>query len=189
MEIFGDSALNCVYAVVALVSFLFAVLSLIGTEIGDALDLGADVDVDVDSEGGFDFINISPFALAVFGATFGLVGLITSVWAELTAIPSILIASGAGLLVGGLAHVLFIFVLSPSKSSHFSLEEDAVGREVEVTITIPADGRGQVAYNNVSGRVTLGARSATGEEIRSGNTVVIVKLAGRNAVVQPVDLK
>lgn len=187
MEIFGDSALNCVYALVAGISFLFAVLSLIGTEIGDALDIDADVDGDVDT--GVDFINISPFALAVFGATFGLVGLITSIWAEMAAVPSILIATGAGLLVGGLAHVLFIFVLSPSKSSHFSLEEDAVGREVEVTITIPATGRGQVAYNNVSGRVTLGARSATGEEIPTGNTVVIVKLAGRNAVVQPVDLK
>lgn len=189
MEVFGDSALNCVYAVVALVSFIFAVLSLIGTELGDALDLGADVDVDVDGDTGIDFINISPFALAVFGATFGLVGLITSIWAEMEPIPSILIASASGLVVGGVAHALFIYVLSPSRSSHFSLEEDAVGREVEVTITIPASGRGQVAFTNVSGRVTLGARSATGEEIPTGNTVVIVRLAGRNAVVQPVDLK
>ena len=187
MEIFGNSALNCVYGLVAGISFLFAVLSLIGTEIGDALDFDADVDGDVDS--GLDFINISPFALAVFGATFGLVALITSIWAEMTAIPSILSATGAGLLVGGVAHALFIYVLSPSISSHFSLEEDAVGREVEVTITIPAKGRGQVAYTNVSGRVTLGARSATGKKISSGTSVVIVKLAGRNAVVQPVDLK
>jgi membrane protein implicated in regulation of membrane protease activity len=91
--------------------------------------------------------------------------------------------------VGGLAHVLFLYVLSPSKSSHFSLQEDAVGREVEVTISIPAEGRGQIAYNNVSGRVTMGARSATGEKISSGNTVIIEKVSGRNAVVRPVDLK
>jgi membrane protein implicated in regulation of membrane protease activity len=105
----------------------------------------------------------------------------------MTPIPSILVATGSGLLVGGVAHVLFIYVLSPSRSSHFSLEEDAVGREVEVTITVPASGKGQVAYNNVSGRVTLGARSATGKKIPSGTSVVIVKLAGRDAVVRPAD--
>jgi membrane protein implicated in regulation of membrane protease activity len=187
MEIFGFSGLQCVYALVALLSFLFAVVSLIGTEFGDVLDVGADVDADVDAGGGF--ANVSPFALAVFGATFGLVGMITSVWAEMEPIPSILIATASGLVVGGLAHVLFLYVLSPSKSSHFSLQEDAVGREVEVTISIPAEGRGQIAYNNVSGRVTMGARSATGEKISSGNTVIIEKVSGRNAVVRPVDLK
>jgi membrane protein implicated in regulation of membrane protease activity len=188
MEIAGYSALQCVYALVALVSFLFAVLSLVGTELGDILDFGGDVDVDADMDAGGGFANVSPFALAVFGATFGLVGLITSIWAEMEPIPSILISTAAGLVVGGLAHVLFIYVLSPSKSSHFSLEDDAVGREVEVTISIPANGKGQVAYNNVSGRVTMGARSATGESIASGTTVTIEKVSGRNAFVRPVNL-
>ncbi len=187
MEILGFSALNCVYALVALVSFLFAVMSLIGTEFGDVLDVAGDVDVDADAGGGF--ANVSPFALAVFGATFGLVGLITSVWAEMSPIPSILISTAAGMLVGGLAHVLFLYVLSPSKSSHFSLQEDAIGREAEVTISIPANGKGKIAYNNVSGRVTLGARSATGQKISTGQTVIIMKVTGRSAMVQTVDLK
>ena len=187
MEILGFSALNCVYALVALVSFLFAVLSLIGTEFGDVLDVGGDVDVDADAGGGF--ANVSPFALAVFGATFGLVGLITSVWAEMEPIPSILISTAAGVVVGGLAHVLFLYVLSPSKSSHFSLQEDALGREAEVIISIPAQGKGQIAYNNVSGRVTLGARSATGQMSPSGKTVRVLTVIGRSAVVQLADLK
>jgi hypothetical protein len=189
MEITGSNALNCVYALIAGVSFLFAVLSLIGTEIGDAFDLDADADIDLDVDHGFHFAHISPFALAAFGATFGLVGLVTTVWAEMTAIPSILIAAGAGLLIGGLAHVGFIFILSPSKSSHYSLEEDAIGREVEVTNTIPAEGKGQVAFTNISGRVSLGARSATGETIPSGTIVVIDKVIGRLAIVRPVELK
>ena len=189
MELFGFSALQCVYALVALVSFAFAVVSLIGAEFGDALDVGGDVDVDADVDAGGGFANVSPFALAVFGATFGLVGMITSVWAEMDPIPSILIATAAGLVVGGLAHVLFIYVLSPSRSSHFSLQDDAVGREVEVTISIPAEGKGQVAYTNVSGRVTLGARSTTGERIPAGKTVVVERVSGRNAFVRPVDLK
>jgi len=182
-DIFSAGALGCVYALVAFVSFLFAVMSLIGTEFGDVLDIDADADVDT----GVDFASVSPFALAVFGATFGLVGLITLIWFELNAIPSILISTVSGLIVGGLAQALFLYVLSPSKSSHFSLEKDAVGREANVTVSIPEDGQGQIAYNNVSGRVKVGARSATGDAIPSGQIVVIERIVGRAALVRPVD--
>ncbi len=177
------SALSCVYALVAGISFLFAVVSLIGAEFGDALD----VDVDADAEGGVEFGSVSTFALAVFGATFGLVGMITSAWLEMNPIPSILISAAAGLLVGGVAQVIFLYILSPTKSSHYHLEEDALGREAQVTITIPATGQGQVTFNNVSGRVRLGARSATGESIANGEFVIIEKIAGRNAFVRPVE--
>ena len=119
--------------------------------------------------------------------TFGLVGLITVLWADMEPIPSILISAAAGLVVGGLAQALFLYVLSPSKSSHFSLEEDAIGREAQVTISIPGDGQGQISYNNVSGRVRLGARSATGERIANGQLVIIERIVGRAAVVRPVE--
>lgn len=181
-ELYSSGALNCVYAIVALVSFLFAVLSLIGTEFGDVLDFDADVDADT----GFDFANVSPFALAVFGATFGLVGLITSLWVDMAPIPSILVSAVCGLIIGGLAQGLFLYVLSPSRSSHYSLQNDAIGREAEVTISIPENGMGQIAFNNVSGRISLGARSATGERISVGDLVIIEKVVGRSAVVRTV---
>lgn len=183
-ELSSWTALSCVYAVVALVSFLYAVVSLVGAEVGDALDL--DVDVDADADAGFDFAAVSPFALAVFGATFGLAGIITSIWFGVESIPSILISAGSGLVIGGAAQVLFIYVLSPSKSSHFSLQE-AEGQEAQVTVSIPEGGQGQVTYNNVSGRVNLRARSATGKKIPSGEFVIIEKISGRNAVVRPLD--
>jgi membrane protein implicated in regulation of membrane protease activity len=184
-DLFSAGALGCVYALVAFVSFLFAIMSLIGTEFGDVLDF----DVDADADTGFDFANVSPFALAVFGATFGLVGLITLIWFEMEAIPSILISTVSGIVVGGLAQLLFLYVLSPSKSSHFSLEKDAVGIEAQVTITVPAEGQGQITFNNVSGRVQLGARSATGEEISNGEIVIIERIVGRAALVRPVDVE
>lgn len=183
-NLFSFSALNCVYASVALISFLFAVVSLIGAEAGDFFDFSSDIDVDVD--GGFDLTSISPFAMAMFGATFGLVGLLTSIWLEMEALPSIIAATVSGLIIGAIAQVLFIYVFSPSKSSHYSLQQDAVGREVEVTTTIPADGLGQVAYNNVSGRVTLGARSSEGTEIAVGKLVIVERIVGRVAQVKPV---
>lgn len=182
-EFFSSGTLNIVYAGVVIISFLFVVLTLIGAEIGDAFDFA------FDGEGDFDFINISPFAMAMFGSTFGLVGLITRVWLDMEAIPSILWASGIGFVVGGLAQALFIYILSPSKSSHYSLVDDAIGREAEVIITIPDNGRGQITFNNVSGRVTLGARSATGNQIRTGDLVVIEKIVGQVAIVRPADEK
>jgi membrane protein implicated in regulation of membrane protease activity len=184
-EFLASGTLNLVYVGVVLTSFIFALVTLLGAEVGDALDF--DFDVDVDSDVDLDFVSVSPFALAMFGATFGMTGLITRLWLEMEAIPSILWATGMGILIGGVAQALFLYVLSPSKSSHFSLAEDAKGREAEVIITVPEEGLGTIAYDNISGRVTLGARSSTGKQIRRGQVVTIERVTGRVAVVRPAE--
>jgi hypothetical protein len=183
---FGNShkefdMLDIVYASIVVISFIFAFLSLIGA----GLDQVIDFDVDADGNGPFDLVGISPFSAAVFGSAFGLTGLITHLWFEMEAIPSLLWAIGVGILFGGVAQVIFLYILSPSKSSHYKLERDAIGREAEVTLGIPSDGLGQISYTNVSGRVRLGARSETGKEIRTGNLVTIKKIVGRVAIVGP----
>jgi membrane protein implicated in regulation of membrane protease activity len=178
-ELWASGTLNLIYAGIVLISFLFAVLSLLGLEIGEALDFEADA--------GFDFISISPFALAMFGSIFGLVGLITRLWLEMEPIPSVLWALGIGAVFGGLAQAFFLAVLSPSKSSHFSFREDAINREAQVVLTIPEGGVGSVTYTNRSGRVTLGARSMSGQPIQAGALVVIERLAGRVAMVRPLE--
>ncbi len=185
-EFLASGALNLVFAGVVLISFVYAVIALLGAELGDALDF--DFDVHADADAGFDVISVSPFALSIFGAAFGLTGLITRLWLDYEAIPSVLWAVGVGLVFGGAAQVFFIYVLSPSKSSQFNLAEDAVGREVEVITTIPKDGLGQVAYDNISGRVKLGARSTIGKQIKSGELVTIEKITGRVALVKPAEV-
>ncbi|MDX1613372.1 MAG: NfeD family protein [Candidatus Promineifilaceae bacterium] len=182
-EIFSAGPLNLIYGTIVVISFLFALLSLIGAEVGDALDF----DLDADADGGLDFISISPFAMASFGSAFGITGLVARIWFEMEALPSIVWATGLGLLFGVVAQAFFIYVLSPTKSSHFSLEQDAIGREADVTVTIPEKGLGQVAFNNVSGRVNLGARSAAGGRIEAGQSVIIEKVVGRIALVRPTD--
>ena len=184
-EFLASGTLNLIYAGLILISLIYAIIALVGAEFGDALDI--DMDVDVDADTGMDIASVSPFAMAMFGATFGLTGLITRIWLEMEAIPSVLWAVGVGIIFGGLAQVLFIYVLSPSRSSHFSLTDDAIGREVEVIITIPNSGLGQIAFDNISGRVTLGARSATGKQIKQGESVIIEKITGRVAVVRSVE--
>jgi len=172
--------LDLVYAAIVIISFLFAFLSLIGA----GLDQIFDFEIGSDGEGPFDLVGISPFSAAVFGSAFGLTGLITHLWLDMEAIPSILWATGVGIIFGGAAQAFFLYVLSPSKSSHFSLEKDSIGREAEVTVAVPSKGLGQISYTNVSGRVRLGARSESGEEIDTGELVVIKRIVGRVAVVE-----
>ena len=140
-ELFASGPLNIVYAIIFAISFIFALISVVGAELGDILDF----DVDAESDGIFNFVSISPFALAMFGSIFGMVGLLTRLWLEMDAIPSILWSAGSGVIIGIGAQAFFIYILSPNKSSHYSLTEDAVGREVEVIISIPGDGLGQIA--------------------------------------------
>jgi len=182
-DFFSSGALNFVYAAAVIVSFVFAIVTLLGAEFGDALDFDADVDAD----SGVDFLSISPFGLAMFGAAFGLTGLITRLWFDMNAGPSLVWAVLVGLGVGVLAQALFLYVFSPSKSSHYSLAADAVGRDAQVIVTVPNEGLGKIAFDNVSGRVTLGARSVTGKQIVNGEAVRIEQVTGRVALVRPVD--
>jgi len=181
-EIFSSGALNLVYAAAVIVSFIFAIVTLLGVEFGDSLDFDADVEAD-----GIDFLRISPFGLAMFGAAFGLTGLITSLWFDMGTGASLFWAVVVGLAVGILAQLLFLYVFSPSRSSHYSLSADAVGRDAQVIITVPNEGLGKIAFDNVSGRVTLGARSVTGKQIVSGEAVRIERVTGRVALVRPAD--
>ena len=92
----------------------------------------------------------------------------------------------AGMVLGIAAQVLFIYVLSPTKSSHYSLADDAIGRRADVIVSIPEGGTGKIAFDNPSGRVTLGARSTSNEPIRSGQAVIVEKVVGRVAHVHPL---
>ena len=181
-EFLASGTLNLVYAGTVLVSFLFVLLTLIGSEVGDAFDF----DIDVDTDGGFDLMSVSPFSIAMFGAAFGVTGIITRLSFMMDTVPSLLWATGVGLIFGVVAQAFMIFVLMPTKSGHFNLASDVLEREAEVIVTIPKEGLGTIAYDNVSGRVTLGARSANGEEIRRGQFVMIERVTGRVALVWPI---
>ncbi|RMG89830.1 MAG: hypothetical protein D6706_20575 [Chloroflexi bacterium] len=180
-DFLSSGLLNLIYAGVVLTSFIFAVIILVGAEVGDVFDF----DVDADTDAGLDFISISPFALSMFGAAFGFTGLVTRLWLEMTAVPSIIWSVVVGILVGGVAQLVFIYILSPTKSGHVRLSTDVVGQEAEVITTIPANGLGEIAFDSANGRIKLGARSATGKQIKNGQLVIIEKIVGRVALVRP----
>lgn len=183
LETLQNDTLSLIYVVLLGISLLFVVMSLLGAEVTDAIDLDLDLDIEAD---GLDLPSVSGFALAVFMASFGAIGLITKLGMGMSAMGSVLSAVLAGLVLGTAAQALFIYVLSPTKSSHYSLADDAIGRRADVIISIPDDGTGKIAFDNPSGRVTLGARSTTGEPIRSGEAVIVEKVVGRVAHVHPL---
>ena len=45
-ELFSSGSLNFIYTIVVLISFVFALITLLGAGFGDALDFDADIDGD-----------------------------------------------------------------------------------------------------------------------------------------------
>ncbi|MFQ5434701.1 MAG: NfeD family protein, partial [Anaerolineae bacterium] len=111
----------------------------------------------------------------------------TRLWLEMGQVPSIIWSTDVGVLVGGAAQAFFIYILSPTKSGHVNLAEDAMGREVEVITTIPGTGLGEISFDSTGGHVKLGARSAHGKQIKRGEVVIIERVTGRVAIVYPKD--
>lgn len=190
IEIITSDSLVLIYAILLALSLVFVVLNLIGADLGDAFDFDLDLDFDVDIEAeadpGFNFPSISPFAIAVFMASFGAFGIFTRLGMGMTQIGSIGVSMFVGLLFGAAAQALFVYVLSPTKSSHFSLADDAEGRRADVIVSIPANGKGTITFDNASGRLTLAAQSKSGQPINTGKSVIIEKIVGRVAHVYPI---
>ncbi|MGB1251876.1 MAG: hypothetical protein ACPG8W_14750 [Candidatus Promineifilaceae bacterium] len=182
-ELLNLGPLNLVYFGILGISFIFALISLIGSEIGDALNFDADVDGGGD---GVDFANVSPFSIAMFGAAFGLTGLVTRIVYEMPAINSVFWSAMIGLVIASGAQALLIYVLMPTTTSHVKLADDAIGRTVDVIISIPNKGKGTIAYDNKGGRVTLAAITNAGHQIQSGEAVIIEKIVGRVAHVRRI---
>jgi hypothetical protein len=89
-----------------------------------------------------------------------------------------------GLVVGGIAQLLFIYVFSPQTSS-LRTQQDVVGLSAEVIIPIPEGGVGQIALVARGSRVTYSARTKPGLSFKQGDLVRVVELVGSVVFVEP----
>ncbi len=194
--LFGGSALNCIYGAALLIGFLYALFLIFFQGVGHAFDL-SDVEVfghtidlgglfdapghAVDLSGGHDLdlghdghevSGLSMLAIAGFTTAFGAFGLATATLLHAPPVLSLLAAAVGGVLVGGLAQLFFIQVLSRSTSSNIDLHT-VKGADAKVTVPIPAEGMGQVAVVLSGTRVTLSARASGGEPIPFGAEVIV----------------
>jgi hypothetical protein len=90
----------------------------------------------------------------------------------------------SGLIVGGaVSYGFFRIMLATQASSHARAGEE-IGIEAEITVPIPNDGLGEIAYVVRGTRFTNPARTLDGKELPARVMVKIVKQAGNTYIVQ-----
>jgi membrane protein implicated in regulation of membrane protease activity len=187
MEAFYSSLspVQKVFLFCALVGGIIFVLRMILMVIGlgdhDVHDGGLDhVDGHGDSDVSFKLFSLH--GLTCFFMMFGLVGLGLSrqFW-----VPDVLAAA-----IGTIAGLFTFWVIAKLFSSMTKLQSDgtlklsnAIGQQGKVYLTIPAEGTGQVQVAFQGRLMIYDAISANKEEIKTGDQIVVIDIAGGNILV------
>ncbi len=194
-DLFGDNPLNYVYVVALIVGVMYSIFLIFFHGIGDALgDLDLHLDathtVDLHAPDGHDAseaTGVSLLAIASFVSSFGAFGLISVTLLGAGVVVSFALALAGGIVVGILAQIFFLYILSPTISSEVH-QARLIGQVAEITTPIPARGVGQIAFVAEGSRVTYAARAADEvESLQRGTPVRIERIVGGLAYVTPLD--
>lgn len=179
--LFDLSALDIFYLVLLGVGVVYALVSLLaGMDFDLPFDIpGVEVPTDV------TIASISPISVAAFITAFGAIGIIASRGMGLPAMTSVIWAVIGSILVALVAHGLFFFIFIAPQASSAVRPGALIGTIAEVTAPIPATSVGEIAYVAMGSRQTSQARSATGQAIARGTTVVIESITGTVLNVRP----
>ena len=195
----GNDTLEFIYLVCFFLGLGFALLSalmsgLFGGHAGPHVDVGG-TPVDLGGihtdagahigpvEGSVHFSPLSPVSLAMFVTTFGGIGLLL----KKLGYPAIVhIPAGAfsGIVVGGLIAYLFFKIMQATQGSSQPRPGEEIGVDAEVTVPIPNNGLGEIAYVLRGSRFTHPARTVDGKELPARIPVKIVKQVGNIYHVQ-----
>ncbi len=187
----GMEVIEIVYLVCFFLGLGFAIISGL---LSGAFSGGAEAHVDVGGghgevghgasiDGTVHFSPLSPVVLAMFVATFGGAGII---FKKVLALPlgvHIPLALVSALGVATAVFYLFYKVFAVTQSSSEARAADVIGLEAEVTVSIPHQGLGEIAYTIAGTRYTNPARTADGKELPAHAQVRIVKLVGNTYIV------
>lgn len=184
------STIEFTYLVCLLVGLGFAVLSALmaGVFSGGAeahVDVGGhSVDLGHGVEGEVHFPLLSPVTISMFVATFGGSGLILMkvfLWPTAGHVTgAILVAGGAALATAYLLYKVFQATAAGAPPS----STEALGLEAEVTVSIPNQGIGEIAYTVQGTRLTGTARTVDGKELPAQTAVKVLKVVGNSFLVQ-----
>lgn len=178
------------YWIIGLLGLGFAVFSglLAGVFSGAAeahVDVGGHhVEMGQGAEGSVHFPILSPVTLSMAALAFGGSGLILMkvclwpLWMHLGG--AVICATLTALLVAYLLYKLF----SATQASSHGTSEEAIGLEAEVTVALPHQGLGEIAFVLRGTRMTNPARTADGKELPPGTSVKIVDWVGNTYVVE-----
>jgi len=182
----GIAADYLLYGLCLALSIMLAAISAFS---GDLLDADVDVDVPDGADGGSiesgvpRYSLFNPIAFLSLLGGFGAVGLIAR-GLGVTAWLALPVALVGGVVLSFAAFQLFTRVVLASEGTAAPAFEAAIGKLATVTVSIPNNGLGVVAYVVGGQRLTLPARHVVAEPVASGAEVVIVDLEQNVAIVR-----
>ncbi|MCC7354068.1 MAG: NfeD family protein [Anaerolineae bacterium] len=191
-EFFQLGPLNCIYFAFVTVGVLYALFVLIAGGLSD-LDIPVIGDLLPDFGGdgpSFDsgevgVTGISSAAIATFITAFGAFGIVSTQLFDVSGPVSIVWAIIGGILCGGVAQLVFGYILVKPQGSTDVTAKEIIGLTAEVITPIPADSVGEIAFVVQGGRTTSSARSAIGQAIARGTIVIVESMVGNIALVRP----
>jgi membrane protein implicated in regulation of membrane protease activity len=191
------SLINCFYFFLLLLGVFYAIMVMIAGGLHaihlpglhadlSGLHLPGTAHVDVSGAAGHDIslLSLSPISIAAFVTSFGGIGIIATQAFRADSATSLIWAIGGSILVAGVSHVFFFYVFVAPQASSALKSSDIVGQNAEVTVPIPANSVGEVAYVAMGERHTATARSADNKEIPRGALVSIDGMAGTVLIVR-----
>lgn len=120
---------------------------------------------------------LSPTVLSFFVATFGGSGLLyRQLLGDRLWLHTPLAAATAAAGGFALAYVLWK-ITRVLDSNRVARTSDVLGTMVEVSVSVPKEGMGEIAYVSAGTRQTLSARSLDGREFKQGSQVKVLKVA------------
>lgn len=198
MPLIDANALNCFYFSLLLAGVLYALFLLVAGGLHSIHLPALDVDlsdlhlpgvhaghIDIGGAGHeVSLLSLSPISIAAFVTSFGGIGLIVTLGFGAGALASIVWATLGSAVIAILSHVLFFYLFIAPQASSALTARDIVGHVAEVTVPIPPDSVGEIAYIAMGERHTATARAADGAEIPRGSIVTIESIAGTVLIVK-----
>ena len=164
-----------VFVAIALIGFVFLVVSLVFGEIFDFFD--HDVDFDHGGPG-----ILSSRVIAVFITAFGAFGAI-AMQNGLSPGAASAVGMGSGAVFGGVIYAFLRFLYGQQATSEV-LASDLVGQNARVIIAIPANGMGQIRCRIGEELVDKVAQARDGLAIAENTPVRIEEVLGETVIVK-----
>src|SRR5215467_10136978 len=184
-----------IYTACLALGLLFTIISAVTSHFfGGGHDGHMDVGTGGHAEAGYDHSGVpgisffSPTVLSCFVTAFGACGLILSrVDATRNVWVSAPISAVAGVIMAGLAFLLFNAMFKQTQSSSEVRVASLVGQSASIVTPIPENGVGEIAYVQGGARYTAPARAENGKAIGCGKSVRISRIVGTQCYVESVE--
>ena len=152
------------------------------------LDVDAhDVDADHSYESGHEFSVFTPLVMASLLTGAGGAGLFATLTLNLPWFLHILVAAFGGWVVAYMIWAFFAKVIYPLQGSSEVRVNELWGTVGQVTTSIPEGRVGEIRFVAGGSYVSHPARSATGEKLLRGQTIIIEKVENSVAIVRPTE--